>query len=561
MMKSILGAVLKANKLIRQKVCVPLYHRISFSNALQSHFDKVLENKTIVRNLEEDEYESTVLKSLVTANPFELNSNGEEIPVSSREGSVQGITLNFGSVNVFRSTLYIRDFYPRLFDLLLKEKHSVLIGNPGISKSWFQWYVMYRLVNENMVSGDKVPPLVIVRQLGEQRMTFYFPKSLCAYVTSFLEGMKLLLQLKPSVSLYLFEPGNSLIEPVMCGVQTILTFSSNQTRYHKLSRDSGIKYYMPCWTLPELQLVAAHVAQKDSTLDVEMTPDAVSKRFNRFGGIFRYVIPTSMQYSKMIEAEQDTSLSMTKQVNVFSPQVYIETCDDFKENVTRFALQYDVQYGGKLKGKRTEFGHFQMKVASDYVRNQKRFDLLPFKDLFQACRRLLLMFEGVKTYDSDLFEIVVASSIFREAFYWEVYEKERRMWINHTWELDEYVVVANEDVKVSKMKPGVLYRPYDKHFPVVEFLFVSEDKEVFGIKVTTAYHHSNEIKTYDILYKLLGIPNTQKVHIYTIPCPEHANVYPKHKHCNFFDLVANDDDTDLPNVHFSTLKTLQGFQL
>jgi len=42
-------------------------------------------------------------------------------------------------------TVYVRSFYDRLFTVMWRNRRAVLIGNPGVSKSWFQWYMMYRL--------------------------------------------------------------------------------------------------------------------------------------------------------------------------------------------------------------------------------------------------------------------------------------------------------------------------------------------------------------------------------------------------------------------------------
>ena len=47
--------------------------------------------------------------------------------------------------------------------------HSV--GNPGISKLWFQWYLMYSIVKRE----SAWLPKVVVRQIGMESLTYYFP--------------------------------------------------------------------------------------------------------------------------------------------------------------------------------------------------------------------------------------------------------------------------------------------------------------------------------------------------------------------------------------------------
>ena len=61
------------------------------------------------------------------------------------------------------NTLYIRSFYSDLFDAILEQKHCILIGNPGISKSWFQLYMLYRFVND---TSKRI--VNIVRQDGDE---------------------------------------------------------------------------------------------------------------------------------------------------------------------------------------------------------------------------------------------------------------------------------------------------------------------------------------------------------------------------------------------------------
>ena len=49
---------------------------------------------------------------------------------------------------------------------------------------------------------------------------------------------------------------------------------------------------MPCWTLDELQAVGAYMDSKcHEKLEVDFSPEAISDRFKRFGGIFQYILP------------------------------------------------------------------------------------------------------------------------------------------------------------------------------------------------------------------------------------------------------------------------------
>ena len=158
--------------------------------------------------------------------------------------------------SVVPNTLYIRDFYPRLFNCLRKEKRSILVGNPGISKSWFQWYMIYSLVKEDVSLGpnhlgNNSHPKVIIRQIGKEKLTLYFPEYDKAYSTA--QVRSLVDQFKPDTALYLIEPSASLMEPYRTDVQTTITCSPDQRHYKEFAKSGAIKYYMHCWNLAELQ--------------------------------------------------------------------------------------------------------------------------------------------------------------------------------------------------------------------------------------------------------------------------------------------------------------------
>ena len=88
-----------------------------------------------------DSYKTSVLKGLKTAKMFD---------VGGEDGStVKGFDLNFSlDNNAVTQTVYVRSFYDILLKTMWSTPCAVLIGNPGVSKSWFQWYVIHCLVNQ-----------------------------------------------------------------------------------------------------------------------------------------------------------------------------------------------------------------------------------------------------------------------------------------------------------------------------------------------------------------------------------------------------------------------------
>ena len=123
-------------------------------------------------------------------------TTAEVVPLSTeqyREANVTAITLendHFEDVSTSLSrTIFVHSFYDRLLDRLWSHLWTILLGNPGVSKSWFQWYILYSIMNRNLgpnCYGKTEPPTVIVRQ-EENELTFYFPQHKRAYITDRLE--------------------------------------------------------------------------------------------------------------------------------------------------------------------------------------------------------------------------------------------------------------------------------------------------------------------------------------------------------------------------------------
>ena len=104
------------------------------------------------------------------------NSKVRNIPDSNEESIVRRVTLDnvkFDPYSVMPSTIYIRKFYPTLLNRLLECDYTILTGNPGISKSWFHWYILYCMVNKHVKVQVKVHSLSFVKS-HSQNCSAYF---------------------------------------------------------------------------------------------------------------------------------------------------------------------------------------------------------------------------------------------------------------------------------------------------------------------------------------------------------------------------------------------------
>ena len=174
-------------------------------------------------------------------------------------------------------------------------------------------------------------------------MTYYFPQSEEVYESH--STASILRMFDRCTTLYLYEPKDKLEEPFYAAsgarpVQIIATYSPDERRYKEFKKSGMIKFYMPCWTLNELQAVGAYM---DSTyhekLEVDFSPEAISDRFKRFGGIFRYVLPCSKLSLLQAKRDQLAVLSHTTLMDAYAPYGNIEKTDNRNTNISHFVLQ------------------------------------------------------------------------------------------------------------------------------------------------------------------------------------------------------------------------------
>lgn len=145
---------------------------------------------------------------------------------------------------------------------------------------------MYHLVN---CRDNTEFPKVILRQEGNGSVSYYFRNHDCVYQSTLIFKS----YFKPESALYLYEPRAEHMEPVQSNLKTIATCSPDMCRYKEFCKHGAIKFYMPACLLEELKVVGAHVAS-NCTADLKdfYAPEEIEKRFERFGEIMRYVIPT-----------------------------------------------------------------------------------------------------------------------------------------------------------------------------------------------------------------------------------------------------------------------------
>ena len=94
------------------------------------------------------------------------------------------------------------------------------------------------MVNENVVCTVEAPKLIVC-QIAQHQLVFILPKLGKAFSTPSVQLGGYLLRhcFEHDAVLYLIEPDDSLTEPIMTGIQTILMCSPDKRRYHEFQTE------------------------------------------------------------------------------------------------------------------------------------------------------------------------------------------------------------------------------------------------------------------------------------------------------------------------------------
>ena len=189
-------------------------------------------------------------------------------------------------------SLYIREAYEELFEIIWKNQQDkeskmrinrmAITGTPGIGKSVFLFYILWRLAN---IKSTKT--VILHRQMNHRRI-YVFQNGGCWIVSS---GADIQMFLTDPDTWYLTDA--LLTPPDSVEAVTILVSSPAEKYYSDFLKYSSTSplHYLPTWSLDELKRVA-HVYSK--------SPEEVEKRFNMMGGVPRYVLEKDVNLEETI---------------------------------------------------------------------------------------------------------------------------------------------------------------------------------------------------------------------------------------------------------------------
>ena len=289
---------------------------------------------------------STPLTTIKPASDAELTSFWNLLHQLSTENDILRLPLIRGLIKKANRTLYVRQAYKDLFAIICNYLNSgdiedrtsrvAITGTPGIGKSMFLFYIMWRLTK---MEATKT---VILRRHMDEKVIYVFQNEGC-WATQ--DDSKILGFLNDGTTWYLtdtLEPPPGQVEAI-----TILVASPARRHYEAFSRylNTAPLHYFPVWSLEELKLVAPFYSRE--LKDIE-------KRYYKIGGVPRYLLEKNYDLEPTIRGAvgrlaieklpliASGSVSKEDQVSHLIVQFVVNT-SSYLDFTLRMASQYATQ--------------------------------------------------------------------------------------------------------------------------------------------------------------------------------------------------------------------------
>ena len=368
----------------------------------------------------------------------------------------------------------------------------ILVGNPGIGKSLYQFYIVARLLRSDLF--DVLPSpfksiKVVARQRGRESLVIYdlekeieinYGESEQLQFSNILKG------LKQEESLYLFDADQTKAGPYSSGIEmrTICTLSPDEDRYKEYVKDDPERLgatilYFPVWSEGEIDLVAKYLSQRffEGSDERKKFLIDVEQRFQRFGGVFRHIFQVNPQKRENYEYKQMKSIADVDPKRVFY------AVDIGPNSMSHFILHYAVPTGGEMPFLRTS-----VKFASDFIFQTLRASLEAVDLSIRVAA--LVKNDQVPTYMAshckEIFESVVFDLMTRsQGLSLKFRLKSEKILKEKTVKL---VAAQGSELPTYKaMHPKTLYFPKSSNYPVVDMFWVDVvggRRNLFGLQVT-----------------------------------------------------------------------------
>ena len=419
---------------------------------------------------------------------------------------------------------FVRRFMPLLYNEIIntvnhhikegKPPKLILTGNAGIGKSWFQLYLLHRLMNEPRLqqqASESFSPeeessptyRFVVRQIEEDDF-FLFDLQTCQAweITRDSHGR---FNKKHEVrnmlnslhgTLYLFEPGSRapLEPPLSVLAPSISTLSPRPQRIKEYNKYFSPAFlYMPVWSYDELFFVA-------KLEDPDVDEQKLDGNFFHFGGIIRYTLQLTSGPEDLNKHIADMTSQCARATIQTLRSIATDINDDpnaeARNNVSGFVASYcDIPYEGA-----GAFRTARLTMTSEYTRTLVEHTVSMENPLSHA--KNFLDFLNNKSNDmtgKDL-EVSVAhllASGLKETTWLYDAVGENETPTKALSALKKLKIDRTNDL-VRPLKSTKLYYPSERTFGLVDFFFVSKKQgatTVHAFQTTHQISHAFKLHT------------------------------------------------------------------
>ncbi len=212
----------------------------------------------------------------------------------------------------FKSSLLARSCNAGLYERIQEFKNDrdsdgggiLLTGSPGIGKSWFLMYTIYRLTAEPSV------PAIILHSAKHFSAYWFKPDGTVSVIRDPV-GVDFI-PIVDKNTWYLYDANEDADECFPIRAFTVVAASPNKRHYKGFRKQMGtMRLCMPPWTLDELFAVRGVLSPKLKNDVLEVTDEEMRKRYEMAGGIPRTVFGSCSDFAIFLktQVEQINKLS------------------------------------------------------------------------------------------------------------------------------------------------------------------------------------------------------------------------------------------------------------
>lgn len=244
-------------------------------------------------------------------------------------------------------SLYIRESYKDLYEIICKNlklsghrrchrrcHRMVITGTPGIGKSMFLFYILWRLSKINTTKT------VILHRQADEGKIFIFQGNRC-WTTCDEEDISELLSDKTAWYLTddLLDPPEEIVKAT-----TILVSSPDHKHYKEFLRCSNTAplHYLPVWCITELRIARKMYSRSQKQLE---------NRYLLYGGIPRFVLEKDDDLTEEID-----DVVMSLEIDAFGQLV--NAAEEEGQGINHLVMHYDVD---------STYKKVSLRMSSSYV--------------------------------------------------------------------------------------------------------------------------------------------------------------------------------------------------